>query len=228
VLEGARNLYWRLSLRNNLFYFGQLKGVPYATIRQRLPSILKLMQLEDLADQMVGRLSAGQRQRAAIAVALIHSPDVLVLDEPTNGLDIPSIDSLISVLQQLRCQESTTILLSSHNMAFVQALADTVVFINRGRLISTLSTNELDTLAQGSRYRFILSEQYNLAEKVQKILPEANFDPETLSVTVTIPLSETLSAYLARLSSAGIVVRSADRIDTDLAAVYRQLLSEER
>ncbi len=226
TLEGARNLYWCLSLRDNLFYFGQIKGVAPSVIRKRLPQVLESMQLEDLVNRPVGTLSSGQKQRAALAVALIHAPALLILDEPTAGLDVASVDALINVLHRLRCEQGVVMLVASHDLAFVQALADIVVFINQGHIVGIRSANDLEAIAEGECYRLNLIEHPDLQAKVQAILPEAGlqFEAETHSVTVVIPHSETLSSYLARLSAGGITVRSADRLNGDLATVYRHLL----
>jgi len=229
VLEGARNLYWRLTVRDNLFYFGQIKGMPPKTIGRRMPELLNLLQLDGLAERRVDSLSSGQKQRCAIAVAMVHEPSVLILDEPTNGLDVPSVDNLIEVLHALRSRWRITILISSHHLSFVQEVVDSVAFIDKGKLVGILSTPEVKSFLQSERYVLALEGDDSLTPaRIKNMFPttEVKFDSvhNTLSVDVKPP--ESLSNYLAVLLDAGIKVRSVERVNHNLESVYRQLLSD--
>jgi len=230
VLEGARNLYWPLSVRDNILYFGAIKGISAGAIRHRLPELLKLLQLEGFADRKVGSLSSGQKQRAAIATALVHDPSVLILDEPTNGLDIPSVDNFIDVLQTLCSQKRVTMLVSSHNLGFVQEVVSSTIFIDKGRLIGTLSINELKSFPQGEHYVLTLEEDsaFDLS-RTKDLFPgtTVHFDPIKDTLLVNVRPSESLSDYLSAILDIGIKIRSAERLDSSLENVYRQLLRSE-
>ena len=230
VLEGARNLYWPLSVRDNILYFGAIKGISARAIRHRLPELLKLLQLEGLADRKVGSLSSGQKQRAAIATALVHDPSVLILDEPTNGLDIPSVDNFIDVLQTLCSQKRVTMLVSSHNLGFVQEVVSSTIFIDKGRLIGTLTVDELKSFPQGEHYVLTLEEDgtFDLS-RTKDLFPgtTVHFDPIKDTLLVNVRPSESLSDYLSAILDIGIKIRSAERLDSSLESVYRQLLRSE-
>ncbi len=229
VLEGARNLYWRLSLRDNLLYFGQIRGVPASVIERRMPDVLEALDLEGLERRLVGDLSSGQKQRAALAVALIHSPAILILDEPTSGLDVPSVDALVSVLVGLKRERDLTVLLSSHNLAFVQSVVDRVLFIDKGHLVEDMSISELEDVEAGNSYLFTLKAQGGLRSKVMRLFPEAKLQwkGENPGIVMTIPPEETLSSFVSRLEKEGITVLSAERLNKDLMSIYHEMLDEE-
>ncbi|MGO8796443.1 MAG: ATP-binding cassette domain-containing protein, partial [Candidatus Sulfotelmatobacter sp.] len=95
-------IYTRLTVRENLAYFGKLQGMPHKLIRERLESVLSILGLEPIADRRTAGFSQGERMKTALGRALLHSPQNLLLDEPTNGLDIPTIRSLRELLKRLR------------------------------------------------------------------------------------------------------------------------------
>ncbi len=142
VLDGSRNLYWRLTVRQNLEYFGMIRGMSHSQVKDRMSEVLELMKLGELSNNQVGTLSSGQKHKVCIATALIHEPAFLILDEPTNGLDVPSMDNLVDVLNDLQNEMSIGILISSHNLPFVQRVAQRIVFINKGRVIGDLGIDE--------------------------------------------------------------------------------------
>ncbi len=228
TLEGARNLYWRLSLRDNLLYFGQIKGVPSSVIDQRAPDVLEALHLNGLERRLVGTLSSGQKQRAALAVALIHSPDILLLDEPTSGLDVPSIDALVSVLTGLKRDRDLTVLISSHNLGFVQSIVDRVLFIDKGHLVGDMPIAELERKNAEDSYLFTLQAREGLRSMVTALFPEAQLweKGEDLDMVMAIPSGETLSSFLIKLEEKGITVLSAERLNKDLLTVYHEMLEE--
>jgi len=143
VLDGTRNLYWRLTVRQNLEYFGMIRGMSHSQMKKKIPEVLELMEMEKFLNRQVGTLSSGQKHRVYIAAALIHNPSFLILDEPTNGLDVPSMDNLVSVLNNLRNEMNIGMLISSHNLSFVQRIVQRVIFINKGHVIGNLSIDEV-------------------------------------------------------------------------------------
>ncbi len=228
TLEGARNLYWRLSLRDNLLYFGQIKGVPASLVAQRVPDVLEALHLNGLERRLVGTLSSGQKQRAALAVAFIHFPDILILDEPTSGLDVPSIDALVSVLTGLKRDHDLTVLISSHNLGFVQSIVDRVLFIDKGHLVGDMPIAELERKNAEDSYLFTLQAREGLRSMVTALFPEAQLweKGEDLDMVMAIPSGETLSSFLIKLEEKGITVLSAERLNKDLLTVYHEMLEE--
>src|SRR6187455_108838 len=135
VLPDARGLYKRLSARENIAYFGRLQGIDEATIRQRTDAAIAALEMGDFANRHAEGYSQGQRVKTAIARALIHDPRNVILDEPTNGLDVMSTRSLRQFLLNLKT-EGRCVLLSSHVLQEVAKLCDRVVVIAAGRVVA--------------------------------------------------------------------------------------------
>jgi ABC-2 type transport system ATP-binding protein len=133
VLEGNRNLYWRLSLLENLIYFGTLRGLTPKEARRRGLELLEVVGLLDKAQQTVGTLSRGQQQRAAMAAALVHAPPVLFLDEPTLGVDLEAQEAIRSWLLRLK-DDGKAILLTTHQLDIAEAVADRVAILLEGEV----------------------------------------------------------------------------------------------
>ncbi|MDO5611236.1 MAG: ATP-binding cassette domain-containing protein [Pseudomonadota bacterium] len=142
VLPDARGVYKRLSARENIEYFGQLHGMSGTEIAKRTAVLAKALQMEDFLDRQTEGFSQGQRTKTAIARALIHDPKNVILDEPTNGLDVMTTRGLREFLRQLRA-EGRCVIFSSHIMQEVAALCDRIVIIAHGRVMAAGSTDEL-------------------------------------------------------------------------------------
>ncbi len=135
VLPDARGLYKRLSARENIAYFGHLHQLDDETLRARSEALIDALDMRDIADRRAEGFSQGERVKTAIARALVHDPRNLILDEPTNGLDVMATRSLREFLFRLRA-EGRCVLFSSHIMQEVVALCDRVVVIARGRVVA--------------------------------------------------------------------------------------------
>jgi ABC-2 type transport system ATP-binding protein len=122
----------RLTVRQNLTVFGMLYGVD--DVRGRIAQLGRDLNLTDLLDRAAGRLSAGQKTRVSLAKALINSPDVLLLDEPTASLDPDTADWVRGHLERYCAERHATVLLASHNMAEVERLCERVIIMKRGRI----------------------------------------------------------------------------------------------
>ena len=123
VLPDARGVYKRLTARENVDYFGQLHGMSAQAIAQRTQKLAAALQMEDFLDRSTEGFSQGQRTKTAIARALVHDPKNVILDEPTNGLDVMTTRGLRSFLKELR-SEGRCVIFSSHIMQEVAALCD--------------------------------------------------------------------------------------------------------
>lgn len=137
-----------LSVRENLEYVAVLRGLNDSVVDEAI----KLLGLEDLADRRAATLSRGNRQRLAIALAIMHRPRVLLLDEPLNYLDIPTQEAVIKLLRDLNAS-GATILVSTHVMSVAERLASRAIMINRGSIVWQGSMNELKDVAASSGER---------------------------------------------------------------------------
>jgi ABC-2 type transport system ATP-binding protein len=152
VLEGNRNIYWRLTPQENLEYFGALKGLSSKLARQRGEELLERFHLTDKRQAQVQTLSRGMQQKLAIAVALIHQPQLLLLDEPTLGLDVEATEDVKRQVREI-AQSGCAILLTTHQLAIAEELSDRVAIINRGEIVVEEPTAELIRQFSGTAYR---------------------------------------------------------------------------
>ena len=142
VLPDSRGLYKRLSSRENIRYFGRLHGLDDALIAQRTQALATALEMGDIIDRRTEGFSQGQRVKTAIARALVHDPRNVILDEPTNGLDVMATRAMRRFLHQLR-DEGRCVLFSSHIMQEVAALCDRIVIIARGQVVAEGTPDEL-------------------------------------------------------------------------------------
>jgi sodium transport system ATP-binding protein len=142
VLPDARGVYKRLTARENIEYFGRLHGLDAATIAARIAHMARLLVMEDFLDRRTEGFSQGQRTKTAIARALVHDPRNVILDEPTNGLDVMTTRGLRTFLQELRA-EGRCVIFSSHIMQEVAMLCDRIVVIAGGEVRASGTPDEL-------------------------------------------------------------------------------------
>jgi sodium transport system ATP-binding protein len=142
VLSDARGLYPRLTARENIRYYGTLHGIKGAELDARVATLLHALGLDALADRRTQGFSQGEKMKVAIARALVHDPATILLDEPTNGLDIMSVRALREQLRRLR-DEGKCLLFSSHVMQEVAALCDRIVILGEGRVVAAGTAAEL-------------------------------------------------------------------------------------
>jgi sodium transport system ATP-binding protein len=135
VLPDARGLYKRLSARENIDYFARLHGMREALIAERREALIAALGMADIADRRTEGFSQGERVKTAIARALVHDPHNVILDEPTNGLDVMATRGLRAFIRRLR-EEGRCVLFSSHIMQEVAALCDRIVVIAHGRVVA--------------------------------------------------------------------------------------------
>jgi sodium transport system ATP-binding protein len=147
VLPDARGLYKRLTARENIAYFAQLHGLDTELIRRRTDALIDALGMQDIAERRVEGFSQGERVKTAIARALVHDPRHIVLDEPSNGLDVMATRSLRDFLRQLKA-EGRCVLFSTHIMQEVAALCDRIVIIAAGRVVADGSPAALRELAK--------------------------------------------------------------------------------
>ncbi len=150
VLPHAAGLYNNLSARENIAYFGSLQGMRREALRLRTDELSRTLGMEPFIDRRVKGFSQGQRLKVALARALVHDPGNLILDEPTNGLDVMAIRGLRDMLRTLKAQ-GRCILFSSHVMQEVAALCDRVIIIGHGRVLADASPQVIrETVGAGS------------------------------------------------------------------------------
>lgn len=143
VLEGTRTSLWPLTPLENLHYYGTLKDVPGSVLRKRAHDLLDFIGLKEKKNIQVRRLSRGQKQKLAICIALIADPQVLLLDEPTTGLDVQSARAIKDKVMEMTRGQGRSVLVTTHDMHVAQELCDRIGIINHGEMIACKPTEEL-------------------------------------------------------------------------------------
>jgi ABC-2 type transport system ATP-binding protein len=141
-LPEERGLYRGLRVHECLTYFGQLKGMPRAEAARRATMLLERVELADRARARVQELSRGMQQKAQIAATLIHDPELVILDEPFQGLDPVNVDLVRTLIRELRAQ-GKTIVLSAHEMSLVESLCERIALINQGEIVLNGELSEI-------------------------------------------------------------------------------------
>jgi sodium transport system ATP-binding protein len=142
VLPDARGLYKRLTAYENIEYFARLQDIDADTRRRRIDALVAALDMRDIVDRRTEGFSQGQRVKTAIARALVHDPRNVILDEPTNGLDVMATRAMRTFMLRLK-QEGRCVLFSSHIMQEVGALCDRIVVIARGRVVADAAPEAL-------------------------------------------------------------------------------------
>jgi sodium transport system ATP-binding protein len=142
VLPHAAGIYQHLSARENILYYGALHGLTRSEAKVRADELIGLLEMRDFADRAAKKLSQGQRMKTALARALVHRPRNVLLDEPTNGLDVMAVRSLRNLLVRLR-DEGHCVLFSSHVMQEVAALCDDVIVIAHGSVVAAGTPDQI-------------------------------------------------------------------------------------
>jgi sodium transport system ATP-binding protein len=142
ALLDHKGLYDRLTARENVAYFGALHGLSGGALDARVQDVLGLLRLEAIADRWTAGYSQGERMKVALGRAIVHSPSHLILDEPTNGLDIPTVHGMRDILRGMK-DRGTCILFSSHVLDDVRALCDQIVVIAHGRVVASGGVSDI-------------------------------------------------------------------------------------
>jgi sodium transport system ATP-binding protein len=142
VVPDSRGLYTRLSARENIAYYGELQGMDKTAIRDRIEELTVTLDMEDFIDRRTEGFSQGQRVKVAIARAMVHRPQTVLMDEPSNGLDVMSTRALRDYVRSLR-SEGHSVVLSTHIMQEVAALCDRIVIIAKGEVAANGTAAEL-------------------------------------------------------------------------------------
>jgi ABC-2 type transport system ATP-binding protein len=143
VLEGSRNIYWTMSPVENMIYFAGLKGMSAKDVKERMEKYLHLLDLEDVARKQVRSFSKGMQQKVAIACALISDPKIVLLDEPTLGLDVETSRKMQSFIKEI-AKEQRHIMITSHDMRFIEKTCSRVLIMKNGHLIADDSVKNLN------------------------------------------------------------------------------------
>lgn len=230
VLEGSRNIYWRMTAAENLGFFTLLHGVPRHEAQPYNHRLLEVFGLADRKDVSVQELSAGMRQKVAVACALATRASLVFLDEPTLGLDLETSHELRRLLRELAASEGRTIVLSSHDMAVVQDVCRRVVIMKEGRVVVDDSVANLLALFRTRAYRFALSDGCpdGLEQRLRERFTGVTMNPgRPFVVEVVLDRAEDLYAIIEVLRAAGVLIDTITQREPDLEEAFLRLMRGE-
>lgn len=228
VLEGNRNLYWRMNVRENVEFFAGLQGVSLRQVATCRDDLVERFDLTDKARTPARMLSRGMQQKLALACALARQTPVLVLDEPTLGLDVETSHELRGYLRQLA--DERTILLSSHDMDVVQDVCDRVVVLAGGRVVADDRVANLLTLFRAQAYRFVIDGQLEPAQRplLEERFPVMAIVPDRVTTKIEVEFTDDSGIYdlidILRAGAARVI--SIDRNEPDLENVFLRLVKK--
>ena len=234
VLEGTRTSIWPLTPLENLTYYGNLKNVRGPVLKQRARALLDFIGLTEKVHVQVRRLSRGEKQKLAICIALIADPYVILLDEPTTGLDVQSSRSIKDKIREMTRDQGKSVLVTTHDMHVAQELCDRIGIIDKGELVVCKSTEQLLDLFSDQSFEFHVDRLPDATEFVdipgiREISPTLlDHDEPVLVVQVDTERtvrSEALYAIMARLRQRGYVLHSIGERQQSLEDVFLRLTS---
>ena len=197
VLEGNRNLYWRLTVRENLEYFAGNRGKSRKEFASKIDDLLEKFHLKQKENELVNRLSRGMQQKLAIAVAMLADTDVILLDEPTLGIDVETGYEVRNLLREIAKEYKRTIIISSHDMDVIQDLCERTIIINNGKIITNDRVENLLRLFEVRAYTITLAN--NISENQQQLLqerfPQLEYTADNLQSKIEVNLTSSNAIY---------------------------------
>ena len=226
LLPDSVGLYESLSVYANLEYFGKLYESPTDRIRENIEKYLKKLNLWEKKDDVVGTFSKGMKQKVALARALIHDPEILIMDEPTANLDPEASKTIRDIILDLK-GEGRTILLNTHNLDEAQRICTRIGVLNT-RMLAVDSPQNLEKSLAGRKTVFLLDEvNENVIAAVKAANPESvEFADNRLVIGMRDPEKET-PALIQAIVSAGGRIQSVSETGATLEDVYLKLVREE-
>ncbi len=227
VVPQEHSFYLDLSVIENLLYFGSLYNVPSIELKKRCNEVLQLLEIYDKRDARSSSLSGGMKTRLNIACALVHKPEVVILDEPSVGLDPVSRRALWKTIKKLK-KEGVTVLLTTHYMDEADELCDVIYIMHKGKIVTQGSPEELKK-SIGESVVTIKSKPGNLDEvkpKVEKLRGVISCGMTRGRFTITIK-EESLNSILDAFKHMGEEVVAVEVSEPSLEDVFIHVTGEE-
>ncbi len=227
VLEGNRNIYWRMTVSENLNFFAGINGLSKRSIANRMAYLLEAFQLTEERNKIVNHLSRGMKQKVAIAISLITDKDIILLDEPTLGLDVGMSQEMRIILRKIAKEEGKTILLSTHDMKVVEETCDRLVIINKGKVVAYDTMENLKKLFNQLIYRIVLDK--NLTPKARSELKHyinSDINEEEVELRLSLQSPNELFGILSLLQQEALGLLALDRLNMSFEEIFMNLIRE--
>jgi len=214
-----------LPLTDSLEFFGVMYDMPEKEIKKRIAELVELFDLDSFMTQPVRKLSLGQRMRAEVAASLIHKPKIILLDEPTIGLDVVAKKSLRDLLLKINKEENTTMFLTSHDVGDIESLCDRTIVINHGVVMRDLPTQDLAKTFVYEKYIDLVAlSHFNNFPELPEGMSYSSRDKNKITVVVDInkmSVQESLKKLLDLFEVEDIDVYNAD-LETVIRHIYER------
>lgn len=231
VLEGNRNIYWRLTVRENMEYFAGNRGFSRKEITQITEELLTEFHLKKKENELVNKLSRGMQQKVAISVALVSQSDIILLDEPTLGLDVETGYEVRELLRNIAEKYKRTIIISTHDMDVVQDLCERTIIINHGKVITDDWVENLLRLFEIRTYTVQLGSL--LTEEQQSILSNKfknfryNADVFNPMIKIELPKSKLIYDLFDILKEDNTPVNSIEKGSINFEQIFMKIVKGE-
>lgn len=232
VLEGNRNVYWRLTVKDNLEFFAGLQGQSLRLVKSYIDELIEMFNLKEKVYEQARALSRGMQQKLAVACALVKRTPILLLDEPTLGLDVETSYELRWILKRMAERGERTILLSSHDMNVVQDICERVIIINHGRIVVDDRIENLKKLFSASAYRFEIEGPLSLQQeqklKEQFDLIKITRDSQRTVIEAELLDSQKVYEIIDVLKENGCRLESVGKQYPDLEEIFLKIVKGEK
>ena len=229
VLEGNRNIYWRMTAAENLELFAGLHGIKASKIRSSITELLERFRLTEKAKTEARALSRGMQQKLAVACAFIKKTPVLLLDEPTLGLDVETSYELRESLKQMAAEEGRTILVSSHDMAVVQDICNRVVIIDHGKIVTDDKVSNLLDLFRARAFTFTVAGELpqDCRDEISQRFPqfELEFDGHSTKIEAEIAEGKHLYELMNIFERAGADMQGLSQNEPNLEEIFLKVVA---
>lgn len=226
VLEGNRNIYWRLTPKENLKFLATIRGRTRRKLKAEIEELLTIFGLEAQANQPVRKLSRGMQQKLAIAITLISKAPVLLLDEPTLGLDVKVSYEVRKLLQRIVSEHKRAIIVTTHNMNVVEDICEQVVIINEGRVVANDRTENLLKLFQARSYHLTVGSLSDEQQRLLTDIPHLSLEQQIgeWRIALDIEVAPALWPVLDLLRQEETVIESITRQELNFEKVFLELM----
>lgn len=220
ILEGSRNIFWNLTPLQNIKYFSMLKGLNLRQAINLAKHYFKILELEKKIDTPVKNLSQGMKQKIAIIMSLLHNPDILLLDEPTLGLDPMSSQNMQQVIKTVAKDESKVVIVTSHQLNVIQNISDYLVFLSQGSLRYFGSVSDFISEKRISSYIVVVDKVLQIHELPFKEHIESIDEQDGKCFLKVNIVGDMLNDIFAYFLSNNIKIYEVEKISNSLEKVF--------
>lgn len=227
MLGGSRSVYWRLTAWENVEYFGALRASGSSLrLTERARELLQFCDLYGFRNKPAGEMSGGMRQKLALACALISCPDILLLDEPTEGLDVQATSDFIALVKALAKEAGKTVVLATHRLDVAQEVSDRVLILNRGEVVANDTLGGLLGVFSLQSHEFVVEGDISRETAFRLFnVPGTDIVREPGSTRITLMSGEPRLVYTVMdiLKGEEARIRSISRAEPDLKEIFLRI-----